>query len=287
MATASTPRNFAIQQIFEFLLQEPSDKSIIGYLKHCKTSSLENTAEMTFPTGGRGNVYIGRGFSHSKRANLNVESATWNTQIIAAQNGTDVVTGETTYTKYVQIDLVDSQTDYNLPFPAVKEAGETLYIGTIYATQADGDYVMALTEDSTSSQGKFSYTAETGTKQDSYTPAKITLSSEDVKNAIETLGAVKLSMAYTVKSTVKAQRIDIKTGTMPDTVLVTAYGLVADICDGSLYPCVIHGMAQIDGNWNWDLTADGDPAVQNLSMQFVAGCSSDDLYSIVIDTEEE
>jgi len=51
MATVGTPRNFAIQQIFEFLLQDTTDKSIIGYLKHCKTSSLENTAEMTFPTG--------------------------------------------------------------------------------------------------------------------------------------------------------------------------------------------------------------------------------------------
>lgn len=104
---------------------------------------------------------------------------------------------------------------------------------------------------------------------------------------IENLGAVKLSMAYTVKSAATAQRIDIRADTMPDTALVTAYGLVADICDGNLYPCIIHGMVQIDGNWSWDITADGDPAVQNISMEFVAGCSSDDLYSIVIDTAEE
>ena len=94
-------------------------------------------------------------------------------------------------------------------------------------------------------------------------------------------------MAYTVKSATTAQRIDIKTDTMPDTALVTAYGLVADNCDGSLYPCIIHGTVQIDGNWNWEITADGDPAVQNISMEFVAGCASNDLYSIVIDTDEE
>lgn len=285
MATVRTPRNFVVQQIFEFLLQDTTDKSIIGYLKHCKTSTLENTVEMVYPSGGRGNVYIGRGFSHSRRATLNVESATWNTEIIAAQNGTDVVTGETTYTKYIQIDLKGATYSYNLPVPAVKEPGQTLYIGTIYGTQSDGDYVEVLTEDKSASKGKFAYTKEV--TEASPAPAKITLAENDVKNMIETLGCTKLSMAYTVKSTTAAQRIEIKNGTMPDTVLVTAYGLVADICDGKLYPCVIHGMAQIDGNWTWELTADGDPAVQNISMEFVSGCASDDLYTITVDTDEE
>lgn len=285
MATVGTPRNFVVQQIFEFLLQDTTDKSIIGYLKHCKTSTLENTVEMVYPSGGRGNVYIGRGFSHSRRATLNVESATWNTEIIAAQNGTDVVTGETTYTKYIQIDLKDATYSYDLPVPAVKEPGQTLYIGTIYGTQSDGDYVKVLTEDESASEGKFAYTKEV--TETSPAPAKIALAENDVKNMIETLGCTKLSMAYTVKSTATAQRIEIKNGTMPDTVLVTAYGLVADICDGKLYPCVIHGMAQIDGNWTWELTADGDPAVQNISMEFVSGCASDDLYTITIDTDEE
>ena len=205
--------------------------------------------------------------------------------MLAAQNGTDVVMGETTYTKYVQIDLKEGTTEYNLALPAVKKTGATLYIGTIYGTQKDGDYVKILTEDSAASAGKFTYTPEvtnSGAK-----PAKITLDTSDVTEMINTLGCTKLSMAYTIKSTATAQRIEIKNGAMPDTVLVTAYGLVADICDGKLYPCVIHGMAQIDGNWTWELTADGDPAVQNISMEFVSGCASDDLYTITIDTDEE
>ena len=205
--------------------------------------------------------------------------------MLAAQNGTDVVMGETTYTKYVQIDLKESTTAYDLVLPAVKKDGATLYIGTIYGTQKDGDYVKILTEDSTASSGKFSYTPEVNSG--GKTPAKITLDASDVTEMINTLGCTKLSMAYTVKSSAKAQRININTNTMPDTALVTAYGLVADICDGTLYPCIVHGMAQIDGNWTWDLSADGDPAVHNISMEFVAGCESDDLYSIIIDTDEE
>lgn len=280
-----TPKNFVIQQVYEILMQKPSDESIIGYLKHCKTSSIENTQEMVYPSGGKGNSYIGRGFGHSKHATFNIESATWNTDVLAAQNGTDVVMGETTYTKYVQIDLKEGTTEYELELPAVKKTGATLYIGTIYGTQKDGDYAKVLTEDSAVSTGKFSYTAEVTTSPAK--KAKITLQEDDVTEMIGTLGCTKLSMAYTVKSNAKAQRINIKTNTMPDTALVTAYGLVADICDGSLYPCIVHGMVQIDGNWTWDLTADGDPAVHNISMEFVAGCESDDLYSIIIDTDEE
>lgn len=280
-----TPKNFVIQQVYEILMQKPSDESIIGYLKHCKTSSIENTQEMVYPSGGKGNSYIGRGFGHSKHATFNIESATWNTDVLAAQNGTDVVMGETTYTKYVQIDLKEGTTAYDLVLPAIKKTGATRYIGTIYGTQKDGDYVKVLTEDDIASPGKFSYTPEATSGEAK--KAKITFDKTDVATMIETLGCTKISMAYTIKSNAAAQRINIKTNTMPDTALVTAYGLVADICDGSLYPCIVHGMAQIDGNWTWDLTADGDPAVHNISMEFVAGCESDDLYSIVIDTDEE
>ena len=46
-----TPKNFVIQQVYEILIQKPSDESIIGYLKHCKTSSIENTQEMVYPSG--------------------------------------------------------------------------------------------------------------------------------------------------------------------------------------------------------------------------------------------
>lgn len=60
MATPlATPKQFAMQQVFELLLRKPVDKSLLAYLSNLKTSSLENTVEMVYPTGGRGNVYIG------------------------------------------------------------------------------------------------------------------------------------------------------------------------------------------------------------------------------------
>lgn len=43
---ATTPKKFAMQQVFEILLQKPVDNSIIAYLTDTKTSGLENTVEM-------------------------------------------------------------------------------------------------------------------------------------------------------------------------------------------------------------------------------------------------
>lgn len=52
MANAqATPRKFAMQGVFEILLRKPSDKSIYAYLTDCKTTTLENTVEMVYPTG--------------------------------------------------------------------------------------------------------------------------------------------------------------------------------------------------------------------------------------------
>ena len=75
MANKATPKKFAMQQVFELLLRKPSDKSIVAYLTDVKTSGLDNTVEMVYPVGGQGNVYIGGGFAHSRRATFNVSTA--------------------------------------------------------------------------------------------------------------------------------------------------------------------------------------------------------------------
>lgn len=52
MANAkATPRKFAMQGVFEILLRKPSDKSILAYMTDCKTTTLENTMELVYPTG--------------------------------------------------------------------------------------------------------------------------------------------------------------------------------------------------------------------------------------------
>ena len=94
-------------------------------------------------------------------------------------------------------------------------------------------------------------------------------------------------MVYTFKSADNAKRVDINADGIPPTVMLTLDGFVKDTCTGQLFPCQLEGMAQVDGNWNFDLSADGEPAVQNLSCEFTKGCLNSELYHFVIYTEDE
>ena len=97
----------------------------------------------------------------------------------------------------------------------------------------------------------------------------------------------KLVCAYTYKTADNAQRIELHTDAIPALVLVTAYGIAKDTCTGDLFPCTVEGTAQIDGNWTFELTADGDPVVQDLTMNFVRGCIGNKLYDFTVSTEDE
>lgn len=266
----ATPKKFAMQAVFEILLRKPADRSIIGYLTDCKTSGLENTMTMVYPTGGRGNVYIGAGFAHSRRATMTVGVATWNTDLLAAQNGTEVYTGSVNQTYYDVISPND-EAKYITKFTAVGTTGSE--IGTIYVVNTDGTYGKSYEQASTATTGKFAYS--TATKE-------ITFASSDAPAA----GSV-LACAYTFKTTTTAQKITINSDGVPPVVIATAYGVARDTCTGELFLCAIEGQAQIDGNWNFDLSADGEPVVQNLSMEFVKGCTSKELYTFTIFDEAD
>lgn len=272
MPVLATPREFSMQAVFELLLQRPVDRSIAAYLTNLKTSGLENTMEMVYPTGGRGNVYIGGGFAHSKRATLTVESATFNTEVMALQNGTELFQGSTTINHY-EIITAGVGGALATTFTAQGTAGsEILYLYKI--NPENGSYADTYTQVSaTPTTGQFTYTSTTKaiTFNESETPTE----------------GEQFAVAYEFMSADNAQRITVNGDGVPATVLCTAYGLAKDMCTGELFPCQVYGMAQIDGNWNFDLAADGDPVVQNLSMEFVKGCLSNTLYEFRVYTEDE
>ena len=228
---------------------------------------------MVYPTGGRGNTYIGAGFAHSRRATMNVTVATWNTEVMAIQNGTKVVTGSTEIT-YYDIITVGAGGAATTKFKAIGAEGSE--ISFVYKVKNDGTYEESWTQAATAeSAGQFSYEADT---------KAITFFSTDPNKPVE---GDTLVCAYKFKSADNAQTIEINSDGIPDVVLVSAYGVARDICTGELFPAVIEGQAQIDGNWNFDLSADGEPAVQSLNMEFVKGCLDKTLYTFKVFTEHE
>ena len=272
MAVLATPKKFTMQQAYEILLRKPVDKSIIAYLTDCKTTGLENTMEMVYPAGGAGNVYVGGGFGHSRRATLNVTVATFNTDVLAAQNGTEVVTGSTDIT-YYDVITVGASGAASTKFKAIGTAGSE--ISYIYKLNSDGTYGTAWEQASVASEGKFTYTSST---------KAIAFGESDPNKPVE--GDI-LACAYKFQSADNAQRITINADGIPPVVLVSAYGIAKDVCTGELFPCVVDGQAQVDGNWNFDVSADGEPVVQSLNMEFVKGCIDKTLYTFTVFTEDE
>ena len=214
---------------------------------------------------GRGNVYIGGGFSHSKRATMNVTMATWNTEVMAIQNGTQVSTGAHEIVEYEVIEHTTGA--YKPKHTPIGVSGSE--IGFVYAVNDDGTYGKRYEQATSAASGKFTYSASSG----------ITFSTADAPTG-------DIALSYTRKTTDAAQKITIDAEAIPATVLVTAYGLAKDICTGDLFPCQVDGMAQVDGNYNFDLSADGEPSVHSLNMEFVKTCRGKKLYDFVVYTDE-
>lgn len=228
---------------------------------------------MVYPQGGAGNVYVGGGFAHSRRATLNVTVATFNTDVLAIQNGTEVSTGSTDITYYDVIEAKEESGSkkYYTKFKATGTADSEIKF--VYIVGADGTYSKEYTQDSTASAGKFTYDSST---------KEIKFETSDAPAAGDIIAC-----AYTFKSATNAQTIHVAADGIPPVVLATAYGIAKDVCTGELFPCEIEGQAQVDGNWNFDLSADGEPVAQNLTLEFVKGCLNNTLYTFKVYTEDE
>ena len=208
--------------------------------------------------------------SHSRRANFNVTVATFNTDVLALQNGTEVARGSTEITYYDTI-IVGAEGKVHTKFKAIGAANAE--IGFLYKVNSDGTYATSFEQAATATTGKFAYSS--ATKEITFDTAE-TPAEGDV-----------FACAYKFKSADNAQKITVASDGIPPVVLVAAYGIAKDVCTGELFPCVIEGQAQVDGNWNFDVSADGDPVVQSLNMEFVKGCVDKTLYTFTVFTEEE
>lgn len=190
--------------------------------------------------------------------------ATWNTEVMAVQNGTAVSTGSQEITEYEVIP--NSTGGYKTKYTPIGTTGSE--IGYVYAVNDDGTYGKKYAQATSATTGKFTYSGGT-----------ITFATADAPTG-------DIALSYTRNTTDAAQKITIDTEAIPATVLVTAYGLAKDICSGELFPCQVDGMAQVDGNYNFDLSSDGEPAIQSLNMEFVKTCRGKKLYDFIIYTDE-
>lgn len=186
---------------------------------------------------------------------------------MALQNGTEVATGAHTIT-YYDVVTVSSGTATLTHTPTGTAGSE---IGYVYLVNSDGTYGTTYTQAETAATGSFSYAS-----------GVITFATADAPADGESIAC-----AYSWITAETAQKISLTSDGVPSTALVTAYGIARDICSGETFPCVLEGQVQIGGSWQFDLSADGDPVVQSVNMEFVKACLSNELYNFVVYTEED
>jgi hypothetical protein len=201
---------------------------------------------------------------------MNITVASWNTDVLAVQNGTEVYRGSVLIPYYNVIEP-DATGKFYTKFTAQGTAGSE--IGYVYILNNDGTYGTRYTQATVPAAGSFTYS--TGTKE------IVFFSGEEPE------ANTRIACAYSFMSADNASQIVINSDGVPPTVIASAYGLAKDVCTGELFECVVTGQAQVDGNWTFDLAADGEPAIQNLSLEFVKGCVDKKLYEFIVYTEDE
>lgn len=267
----NTPKKFSMQQVFSILVRDPATKEIIGFSDTLKTSGLENTVELVYPTGAAGNVYVGGAWAHSRRATVNVTDAIFRTEIMAAQNGTEIIeSAANSPISVTEREVLEAKTNkVTLTYTAEGTAGSE--IGFAYLLDDSGNRIKTLKQvTTTAATGSFTYAAKA-----------LTFFAGDVAD-----GAL-VEVVYTRKTAEGAQRLELHTDSVPKLGLITLFGVAADTCTGELFKAQIEGLGQIDGNWNLDVSADGDVASQDFKVEFVKRCNSDKLYDFTVYTEED
>lgn len=228
------------------------------------------------------------GFAHSKRAKLNVTNATYNTEVMALQNGTELVTTDKKVTFY-EIITAGADGALTTTFTAIVPTGSKAGDEIAYIYEVDpsnGTYSKSFKQvdgiETPVDATTFTYTSSS--KAITFGEGAFPDNTSETSKPKE---GTMFAVCYQYESVNEVQTITMTGDSVPATVLATAYGLAKDTCTGELFPCQVDGMAQIDGNWNFDLAADGEPVVQNLSMEFVRGCLDKKLYDFKVYTDEK
>ena len=175
------------------------------------------------------------GFAHSKRSTLNVTNATFNTEVMALQCGTELFQGSTLIQHY-EVLTAGTGGELKTTFTAQGTAGaEILFLYQV--DPSNGTYIKTFTQTTSEpASGQFSYTSssKTFTFNASETPKQGDM----------------FAVTYQFKSADNAQVITMNGTGVPSTCLVTAYGLAKDTCTGELFPCQVDGKLIADTHRN-------------------------------------
>lgn len=250
--------NLAIQQVMKIRGYNTSTDKMELVLKALKESTFTNGKDMTYVT--KDNVKIAS-FDFGSTATISGSSAYIQDDLLAAQLGTDTETltnsKEIRHTEVVEITSDAGTTEFVATGTADAE------IKFAYILDSDGNHSgESLTQGSTVASDVFTY--DTGTK---------TITTSGLADG------TKIEVAYYPTAST-AKKVENIASNFTKTLRIEADMLFKDTCtDELLYGKMVADKGKISGEFEWNLTEGGDPAVHNFSAEFLSDCS-DNLWRI-------
>lgn len=256
---------YGLQKVFHIRGYDYLTGDLLLDLKKLKESVFTNGQETVYLTGGRANAQQAS-FDHSKTAMISGSNATIDEGLVQAQLGKliDTLT-DTTEIEYEEI-LTVKDDEAITKYVAQGDAGEEIKVLRVISTNED------LVQDATVSAGKFTYT-----------PATKLLTF----NTAELADGTKIKVIYYPKAA-SAKKITNSTQEFSKTLRLVADVLLKDACTDQLVRGqIVAEKGKISGEFEWNVSADGEPAVHNFEATFLEGCENDNLWDMYIFDESD
>lgn len=266
---------FAVQQIFTVDAFDLETGALISRFEDLKNSTLNNNGTIVYAQGGVGNPKI-IGFSHSKEASLEIESAVITGGAIGIQTGSGLIdlTNATNipFDEVVTVKSGSANTTYTATGTAGNEIAFAYLLNTDGTTNTTFKQGAAPSEGGAQETGTFSYATATKT---------LTFPTNAVPD-----GSKVLVIYYPTASS--AYQISNSTEVFAKNVRLHCRTLFRDTCSGKDYVGIlVIYKAKAGEEWSLALSADGDPAVHSINFEALKSCESPVLWDIFIyDTED-
>lgn len=268
---AVNTNQYAVQAVFEIDVFDLEDGALLARLEELKSTNWQNSGEIVYSQGGRGNPKI-IGFGHSKSSMLECQNAIITEGALGIQTGSGVEElSSTTDVKFSEI-LTVTTNSATTTYTATGVAGAE--IGYVYKLNDDGSIGAKIEQGAAVATGTFTYT-----------PLSKTLTFEDTP--AQYADGTKIVVFYNPTIS-DAKKVTNRTDVFAKNVMVRANGLFRDVCNGKDYAGqLIFYKAKTSEEYNIELSADGEPAVHNISWEALKSCTDNILWDLIIYNPED
>jgi hypothetical protein len=253
----STPNRWAIKEAGEATFYNLSTGKAICTLSTLKTTGVETTGETVYARGGRGNAKL-VGFSTNRESKLTLQDAIFDNNALAMLTGNSITaSSQTIDRKEVGVTSGTTLTLLKTPVGALV---------SVYKLNPDG------------TNGTEYTLGSPGTNATEYS-----ISAKVITFNAAVSSGTQFRVYYKVSTAADAKQIKVTSDQFGKTFKVVLDVIVVDeftkqACNGQL----IVPNAKFEDNFNLSFSADGDPAVLDLTMEILKSAVSTDMWQLVI-----